>query len=144
MAAAHVHQAARRKVVGAYAALGGLSAVVLVRDPLHHTVFPTCPLYAGTGLYCPGCGATRASSLLLRGHPIEALHYNALWVVAAPVVVYALVRWGALTFGVRGSGRLPAVPSSRPAIVALLVAMAAFFLVRNLPGFDALNPLTGA
>src|SRR5688500_17879942 len=108
MAAAHVHHHdARRKVVAAYAALGGLSALVLVRDPLKHTVFPPCPLHATTGLFCPGCGATRASSLLLRGQPIEALHYNLLWVVAAPFVVYRLAVWGLESFGIRRLPRLP-------------------------------------
>jgi hypothetical protein len=142
MTAAHVHQHAGRRVVAAtYAGLAGLSAVVLVRDPLKHTIFPPCPFHAMTGGYCPGCGATRASSLLLRGHPIEAMHYNLLWVVAAPVVVYALLSWGLQTFGIH---RLPRLPSNRLAIGGVLAALALFFVVRNLPGFDALNPINGA
>ena len=140
MSAAHVHpHDERRKVAAAYAALGGLSAVVLLRDPLHHTVFPPCPLHAMTGLWCPGCGATRASALLLRGHPIEALHYNALWVVAAPFVVYRLLVWGGEAFGIR----LPRLPAGRIVIGGILAAMALFFVVRNLPGFESLNPLIG-
>jgi hypothetical protein len=142
MAAAHLHDhGARRKVLGAYAALGGLSAAVLVRDPLRQTVFPPCPLHATTGLWCPACGATRASGLLLRGHPIEALHYNLLWVLVAPFVVYQLLAWGSESFGPR---RLPRIELGRPAIAGLLAVIGAFFLIRNLPGFDALNPLIGA
>lgn len=144
MAALHLHTDARAKVAGTYAALGALSAAVIVRDPLKHTVFPACPFHTVTGGWCPGCGATRASSLLLRGHPIEALHYNAMWVIAAPIVVYGLVRWGLRAYGVPLGDRLRAIPTDRPFIVAVLLAQLAFFVVRNLPGFGLLNPLTGA
>ena len=130
----------RRKVVAAYGALGGLSALVLLRDPLEHTVFPPCPLHATTGLFCPACGATRASSLLLRGQPLEAMHYNLLWVLLVPVVVYALVAWGAGAFGVR----IPRVPNTRLVTGGLLVLLAVFFVVRNIPGLDALNPPAGS
>lgn len=34
-----------------------------------------CWFHAATGLYCPGCGATRSFLLLIEGHPIEALAY---------------------------------------------------------------------
>jgi hypothetical protein len=142
MAAAHLHDhGARGRVIGAYAALAGLSAAVLVRDPLRQTVFPPCPLHATTGLWCPACGATRASGLLLRGHPVEALHYNVLWVIAAPFVVYQLLAWGSETFGPR---TLPRIRLGRLALGGMLAAIALFFVVRNLPGFDALNPLNGA
>jgi hypothetical protein len=141
---AHLHRDGRLAVVGTYAALGALSATVLVRDPLKHTIFPVCPFHAVTGGWCPGCGATRASALLLRGHPIEAMHYNLAWVVAAPIVVYALVRWGLKTFGVPLGERLRAVPTDKPVIVLALAAQLAFFVVRNLPGFGMLNPITGA
>lgn len=142
MAATHVHaHDPRVQVVGVYAALAGLCALVLVRDPLHQTVFPPCPLRAATGLWCPGCGATRASALLLRGHPIEALHYNLLWVAAAPFVVYALAVWGLEAFGVR---RLPRLPPGRLVPALTLVALIGFFVIRNIPGLDLLNPVLGA
>lgn len=142
MDVAHIHQTdARRKVVAAYAALGGLSALVLVRDPLTQTVFPPCPLRATTGLWCPACGATRASALMLRGRPLEALHYNLLWVLVAPVVVYQLLAWGAAAFGIRW---LPPLRFGRVAIGGMLGAIAVFFVIRNIPGFDILNPLARA
>ena len=136
-----IDRAARQAVVATFGTLGVLSAAVLVRDPLHQTVFPPCPFHAVTGLWCPGCGATRASGLLLRGHPVEALHYNALWVVAAPAVVYALVRWARRSFGRRGP---PALAPARPVAIAAIVAIVAFSVIRNLPGFELLNPLQGA
>lgn len=45
---------------------------------------PPCPLHALTGLYCPGCGATRALCELARGHLHAALRLNALAICALP------------------------------------------------------------
>lgn len=42
--------------------------------------FP-CLFHALTGLYCPGCGGTRAIKALLKGHPVISLMYH-------PVVPY--------------------------------------------------------
>jgi hypothetical protein len=112
------------------AGLAGLCGVVLLRDPRHHVIFPPCPFHLATGGWCPGCGATRASALLLRGHVLEALHYNALWVLLSPFAAYQLVMWALGTFGVRWARPLP-VPTR--AAQAILVAIAVFFVVRNLP-----------
>ncbi len=123
--------------------LAGLSAWVLVRNPLQNTVFPPCPLHATTGLWCPGCGATRASYLLLKGDVAGALHFNGLWVVLAPFALYQAVAFAGEAFGIRWLRR---IPLTQPVIVALLVSMAGFFLVRNLP-FDVvevLNPVTAS
>lgn len=45
---------------------------------------PPCLLHATTGLYCPGCGGTRAFLALLDGHIIQSMYYH-------PLVVYAVV-----------------------------------------------------
>jgi len=125
------------------ALLTGLSALVLVRSPLENTIFPPCPLHAATGLWCPGCGATRASYLLLRGDVLGALHFNALWVLLAPLALYQAVAFAGEAFGVRWLRR---IPLSRPVIIAIFVSMAGFFAVRNLPieAFEVLNPVTSS
>ena len=135
--------ATRSSAATVLAVLAGLSAWVLVRNPLVNTVFPPCPLHAVTGLWCPGCGATRASYLLFRGDVAGALHFNALWVVLAPFVLYQAISFGAEAFGIRGLRR---IPLTRPVIVVLLVSVAGFFLVRNLPfeAFEVLNPVTAS
>ena len=135
--------ASRSSAVSLMALLAGLSALVLVRSPLENTIFPPCPLHATTGLWCPGCGATRASYLLLRGDVLGALHFNVLWVVFAPLALYQAVAFAGEAFGVRWLRR---IPFSRPVIIAILVSMAAFFVVRNLPieAFEVLNPVTAS
>src|SRR5271163_1548576 len=66
-------------------ACAGASAFVYTVDPNRHAVYPQCLLYHATGLYCAGCGATRALFALLHGRMLEALHDNALFVLALPL-----------------------------------------------------------
>jgi hypothetical protein len=122
------------------ATLAATSVWVLVRNPLRTTVFPPCPLHGITGLWCPGCGATRASYLLLHGDVASAMHFNALWVVMSPLVLYQSIAFTGEAFGVRWLRR---IPLTRPLIVFLLTLLLGFGVIRNLP-FDAfrlLNPL---
>lgn len=39
-------------------------------------IVPGCLLYRLTGLYCPGCGGTRALQALLQGHPLQSFLYH--------------------------------------------------------------------
>ncbi|MDZ7910348.1 MAG: DUF2752 domain-containing protein [Rhodococcus sp. (in: high G+C Gram-positive bacteria)] len=119
----------------AAAAVGG--AVLLhVRDPRTSTYLP-CPLHALTGLWCPGCGTTRALGDLTRGDVAAAASSN---VVAVVVVVVALGLWG-LWLRARWTGTRLAIPRpGRPTAAVLVVALAAFTVVRNTPWGTAIAP----
>lgn len=47
-------------------------------------LFGPCPFHALTGLYCPGCGGTRAVWYLLHGHFLLSFRFH-------PLVLYAVV-----------------------------------------------------
>ena len=51
------------------------------------TEFPLCPMARSFGIPCPGCGLTRATLALLRGHVHEALHFHPLVWLLAPLFV---------------------------------------------------------
>ena len=46
----------------------------------------SCPIHSLTGVFCPGCGSTRAARALLRGDLELAFHNNAL-LLLSPVLV---------------------------------------------------------
>jgi hypothetical protein len=134
----------RAQIVLAACACGGASAFLYAVDPNRHAVYPQCPLYNATGLYCAGCGATRAIHALLHGRVLEALRDNALFVSAAPLLLYvagfyALAAWRA------DAWPEISVDSRQLARRGLLIflLMIAFMILRNLPGwpFDWLKPL---
>lgn len=92
-----------------------------------------CGLHATTGLYCPGCGATRAAHELLHGRLLAALQDNALLVLLLPMAAYA----AASECRRRAIGRpLWGDPVHKPRLlIALGVLAFAFFALRNLPCF---------
>ena len=57
-----------------------------------HTI---CPLKNLTSLPCPGCGGTRASIALSKGHISEAFSYNPLTasiLLLSPLILFGLVK----------------------------------------------------
>ena len=73
------------------AGAGGASAVVWYFNPSDVNFLPVCPLYAMTGLACPGCGLTRGFHALLHGDVLTALDYNALLPFYALILGYFFV-----------------------------------------------------
>jgi hypothetical protein len=115
------------------AALAALPLVYFV-DP-NTTKVPLCPLHAATGLWCPLCGATRATHALLHGDLSTALHDNALYVLAIPLLLMLWWRWYR-DYGSQRASRLIAAQLV-PALIALTVV---FGVVRNLPIGSFLAP----
>lgn len=110
------------------------AAYVAASDPVDGGAFLPCPFRALTGWWCPGCGLTRATHHLLRGHVAQALRFNLLVLVILTAIGLAWAAWFADAIGRRPAWRVPAWASA--AGVALLVA---FAVVRNLPVIDGLR-----
>lgn len=53
-----------------------------------------CLFYEVTGLYCPGCGGTRAVKALLRGDVAVSFHYHPVVVYTAVCLLVLLVTYG--------------------------------------------------
>lgn len=98
---------------------------------------PPCPIHAYTGLFCPGCGATRAMHALVHGDVLQAMAMNPVFTLALPLLSLLLLDQIA---------RLPQplsalarrVSDARPWAVLLL----GYTLLRNLPWapFNLLAP----
>ncbi len=113
------------------------AATLFTVDPNQPGHYPTCPFLATTGLYCPGCGALRATHDLLHGDLGGALARNPLAVLAVPYLALAFV-----SFVLRQTGRPAPRSTSLPAwtMWLLLGVVLTFGVLRNLPGFGWLSP----
>jgi hypothetical protein len=102
-------------------------------SPTEHSFYPRCIFHALTGWQCPGCGGTRALYHLLHLNFGQAMHYNALVTLAAPVVLAYFIFWYC---AVLRSGRGPNLSLSRPAMAFLYVAVLLFAVARNFAFFS--------
>lgn len=97
-----------------------------------------CPIYALTGFYCPGCGASRAIRSLLHLDFLQALRYNAFVTVSLPFIglYVAALAVSFVRFGEdRVSRKIPIVPIVVFAVLAIL-----YGILRNVPVLSFLAP----
>ena len=112
------------------------AAVLFFFDPTKCGFYPVCQFHLLTGMYCPGCGATRASYQLLHGNFLAALHDNALYIVSL------------MALAMRGAWYLKQKSNNQPvgffippiALWVFLGVALVFVVLRNLPEFSVLAP----
>jgi len=114
--------ARRLKTISFGLLFGANAAAVIAIEPARVSIFPVCPFHQMTGLWCPGCGTTRALHQLLHGNLAAAFRFNLLSMSMLPVAGYLIVRGDTSTL--------------KPAwIWALLVVVVAFGVLRNIPAY---------
>ena len=114
----------------------GVGALVYSFNPSVHHFYPVCEFHRLTGLNCPGCGGTRALYALLHGDLPTALRDNALAVVGLAGTGLR-AGWFALN-RLRGRHNGDFFPAYW--LLPLLIVLAVFGVLRNLPGFNFLSP----
>jgi hypothetical protein len=93
---------------------------VFAFDPERVPIYPACLFHRVTGLWCPGCGTTRAFHQLLHGNLLAAFRFNALSMSILPVAGYLFVRGDTGTVNPKW-------------IWLLLTVIVAFGVLRNIP-----------
>ncbi|MGH8083223.1 MAG: DUF2752 domain-containing protein [Lysobacter sp.] len=123
------HYALAGTVAAAGAAAAGGAWLLRRFDPnAADSPLPGCLFYHLTGLYCPGCGMTRAAHALAHGDVMQMLAMNPL----LPLLMIALPLLVLDSLGYR-------LPLPRRAIALLsdgkawLILLGAFWVLRNLP-----------
>ena len=118
--------------LGTLLVLGVTACIVLLLVPPgspHAKWLPKCMFYHVTGLYCPGCGATRALSAMLHGDMKASLHNNLLLFPLLALIAVLIVK--------------PEISLKRPVAVAIVAVVLLFTILRNIPAapFTYLAPI---
>lgn len=75
--------------IGIWFLIIGVSGIfVYFKFVLPNVEVPSCVLYSILGVYCPGCGGTRAVRALCHGEILKSVWYH-------PIVLYSAVLFGA-------------------------------------------------
>ena len=135
----------RAQIVAGTCVCAGATAFLYAVNPTQHAVYPQCMLYKMTGLYCAGCGATRALYALLHGRVLDAMHDNVLFIAVLPVLLYVV---GGHMLAAWRANAWPQVSVGGPVlwrVLGFFALMLVFMVLRNLPGapFELLRPLAG-
>lgn len=113
-------------------ALGLIAIVILVFAiaPENSCWLPPCLFHQLTGLYCPGCGSTRALHRLLHGNLAGAWRASPLLFLFLPLLIYVL--GGQAILGLTGRKMKPL---SLPVWASWLIlwGIILFWIARNIP-----------
>ncbi|MBK8867092.1 MAG: DUF2752 domain-containing protein [Actinomycetales bacterium] len=117
-------------------AAGGVAATAYLYavNPGESGRYLPCPILATTGFYCPGCGGLRSAHALMHGNVAESLSFHPL---VLPLLAVGLI--GGAWWFARGRPPVRITPDGWGFRLALL-ATVAFWVLRNVPGWDWLSP----
>ncbi len=118
------------KLFFAFVAMVVLGYLYFKYDPINNLLFPKCPLYATTGIYCPGCGSQRATHALLHLNIPEVFNSNILFLPAIIIVVlhYSI----SVTNKFTGTTYTSILDKSKAPLVIFIIVIL-FFILRNIP-----------
>jgi hypothetical protein len=108
----------------------GIGIYVFFFNPLDGFFYPPCWFHELTGLYCAGCGITRASHSLLNGEISKAIDYNVLLPLFLMVILFWIVKIGGIFF-VSKTITITHKPKWLYWLIVGVVAL--FFVLRNIP-----------
>ena len=103
-----------------------------------------CLFQLMTGLYCPGCGGTRAVKALLAGHPVLSFLYHPLVLCTAVTAAVFAVSWG--LYFLTGKEKFRMEPDDRYAYAAAGIVILNFIIKNGLlvfAGIDGIGRLPG-
>ena len=112
--------------------LFGLGVLILYffKEPSNTALFPKCPFYSFTGLYCPGCGSQRAIHQILHGNIIEGIRHNLLLLLLIVLLVYKAVIKLTSNYRIKSVENILHHPKTTYTVLVLIIL---FWIFRNIP-----------
>ena len=99
-----------------------------------------CMFHQITGLYCSGCGSSRALRSILHFDFYQALRYNAIFTVGLPLLA---AYFGALLVSYIRFGKDKISEKIPQWVIWVFIATALIYgILRNIPTFSFLAPIT--
>ena len=114
--------------------IGSIIACIVTLVLIYRVTIP-CPIKTITGLYCPGCGITRAIFALLDGQLYQAYRYNSILFIDIPIVLFLEIF--EKLFG-KNNKKIKCI--SNIILNILLVITILYGVLRNIPSFSYLAP----
>jgi hypothetical protein len=107
----------------------GMLALYIFWNPTETNIFPKCPVYGVTGIYCPGCGSQRAAHQILNGNIIEGIRHNYLIGLLGLVLSYQVFMF--IMNSVLQKGIVNLLHKSK-VTMGILVIVILFWILRNI------------
>jgi hypothetical protein len=101
---------------------------VRVSDVSTKSILPPCLFHELTGLYCTGCGMTRALHYIMNGQLYPAFRMNPLAVASLPFLVWFMLL---LLYRLYKGKPLPGMPTWLPWTILAVIVL--YTVARNLP-----------
>ena len=105
-----------------------LSVYVYFKDPFKGPILP-CIFNKITGLYCPGCGMTRAVNSIFNFKFYQAFRFNALvFIMPIMLVIYYILNYK------------KKFKIAKYILIIMFIIAIGYGILRNIPQFDFLVP----
>lgn len=127
------------KIIGVLMLGIALALLYFFINPSEVDFLPKCPLYATTGIYCPGCGSQRATHQLLNLNFLGVLQQNALYIFGLLITAYHIIIEGINYLFKKKIYNFIYHPKT-PIVVLIIIIL--FWIARNIPlhPFNLLAP----
>ena len=107
----------------------GLPLTLLYLKNIQTGIYPPCLLNAYLGIYCPGCGGSRAVKELFTGNILASLYYHPLVPYAAGIYLFFMGSW---TLSYLSKGRIRGIKFHNWFLYGALAVIGGNFLLKNL------------